>query len=99
MSRLDRLKEYANPVSRDNWRGAGRDQANIDRWSERAEENSDCAEHRAKGGKVALPDTDKPDLHKTDAPPRRNPKVDARMEAKADTNYVGSYLRDVRRQA
>ena len=102
MSRLDRLRDYANPVSRENWRGASRDMANIDRWSERASEESDSYRHRAKGGQVQLPDTGgKVAVHDSAAPPRHDPDVDARMKAKADSNFVGSspYMRGVRRDA
>jgi hypothetical protein len=41
MSRQDRVKEYANPQHGP--QGAGRDQKNLDAWSDRAEENSQLA--------------------------------------------------------
>jgi|tagenome__1003787_1003787.scaffolds.fasta_scaffold16288563_2 hypothetical protein len=40
MSRQSRIKEYSNPTRAANWQGAGRDQKNLDRFSERATENS-----------------------------------------------------------
>jgi hypothetical protein len=101
MSRLERLKEYSKPTRAANWDGPGRDQANIDRWSERATENSALAP-RAKGGEVSLPDTGKwTELRDTAAAPREARKADARMVAKDDLNTSGDspYLRGIRRQA
>jgi hypothetical protein len=66
MSRTERIKQYATPSSGpDNWKGAGRDQANIDRWSERAHENSRLAP-RAKST-MELPNTGKAELSDTNA--------------------------------
>jgi hypothetical protein len=100
-SRLERLKEYANPRRRENWDGCGRDVANIQRFQERAEANSRIAP-RARGGEMRLPDTGGDvALHDTAAKPRRDRAVDARMKAKADLNTDGgsSFMRDVRRNA
>ncbi|WP_426418477.1 hypothetical protein [Bradyrhizobium genosp. A] len=98
MSRLDRLREYANPSRRENWDGESNDKANLDRWSKRASENSKLAP-RAKGGEIKLPDTGSDvSLHDTEAKPRGG---DARAVAKADKNVVGdsSYLAGIRRNA
>jgi hypothetical protein len=64
MTRTSRIKDYATPNSGpDDWRGAGRDQANIDRWSARAAENSQLAPRAAKTmtlhdtGKMVIGDT------------------------------------------
>ncbi|MGM4870665.1 hypothetical protein AB7645_05490 [Bradyrhizobium sp. 956_D2_N1_5] len=100
MGRLERLKEYANPRRRENWDGETCDKANLDRWSERAAENSKLAP-RARGGAMKLADTDKMDLHSTSDAPRRDKDADKRAVAKADTNTDGgsSFMRSVRRQA
>jgi hypothetical protein len=100
MSRLERLREYARPSRPENWQGAGRDQANIDRWSERASENSQVAPRAAKG-EVRVPDTGKrTELRDTAMSPRTSRKVDAAMRGadEDDLNHVGSpFMRDVRR--
>jgi hypothetical protein len=101
MSSIDRLKEYAKPLRRANWQGAGRDQANIDRWSDRATEQSKIAP-RASGGEVKLPDTGKQmDIRSTTTAPRAARKADARMVAKDDENFVGSsaFMAGIRRNA
>jgi hypothetical protein len=99
MGRLERLKEYANPRRRENWDGESCDKANLDRWSERAIENSKLAP-RARGGEIKLPDTDV-SLHNTAAKPRRDKDVDKRAVAKADTNADdgSSFMRGIRRNA
>lgn len=98
MSRIERLKEYANPSRRENWDGESCDKANLDRWSKRASENSKVAP-RARGGEIKLPDTDSDEvsLHDTAAKPRRD--ADARAVAKADKNFVGDspYMAGIRR--
>jgi hypothetical protein len=58
-----RIKEYANP-SHSEWRGQSTAE-NIDRWSKRAEKESDGARHRAKGGDVELPSTGEMHVHST----------------------------------
>jgi hypothetical protein len=101
MSRLDRLREYEKPLRKENWQGAGRDQANIDRWSDRATDNSKIAP-RASGGEVKLPDTGKQTaLRDTGMSPRAARSADKRMAAKDDQNFVGdsSYMAGVRRNA
>ncbi|RXH15224.1 hypothetical protein [Bradyrhizobium guangzhouense] len=101
MSRADRLKEYANPRRRENWDGESCDKANLDRWSDRAEANSKVA-LRARCGEIKLCDTGGDvSLHDTEAKPRRDAGVDARMSAKADSNTDGgsSYMRGIRRNA
>jgi hypothetical protein len=96
---IDRLKEYAKPLRKENWQGAGRDQSNLDRWSQRATEESKIAP-RASGGEMKLPSTGKqPALRDTSMSPRTSRKVDAAMCGKDDLNVVGSspFMRDVRR--
>jgi hypothetical protein len=100
MSRIERLKQYANPTRPGNWQGAGRDQANIDRWVERASANSDGDRHRAKDGPIDLPATGRRvETRDTGMAPKVSRKVDAAMKAaKGDVNHVGSgYLKNVRR--
>jgi hypothetical protein len=99
MSQQDRLKEYAKPLRAANWQGAGRDQANIDRWSERATENSQLAP-RASKGEMKLPST-KVNTRDTSMKPYRSQADSMRKEALADTNIVGDskYLAGVRREA
>ncbi|WP_094974004.1 hypothetical protein [Bradyrhizobium symbiodeficiens] len=100
MSRVERCKEYANPRRRENWDGESRDKANLDRWSQRAAENSKTAS-RASKGEMRLPDTGDVVLHDTAAKPRRALEIDARVKAKSDTNTDGgsSFMRGVRRNA
>jgi hypothetical protein len=102
MSRISRLREYAKPTREANWQGASRDQANIDRWSERAAENSDGADHRGSSGEVKLPDTGKRmDVRSTKSAQRTSAEIDARMRGKDDLNFVGdsSYMAGIRRNA
>ena len=101
MSRLDRLKEYAKPTREANWQGAGRDQANIDRWSQRATEESKIAP-RASGGEMKLPSTGrKVETRDTAMSPRTSRKVDAAMRGEGDLNHVGGsdYMNSIRRKA
>jgi hypothetical protein len=101
MSRLDRLREYSKPTRSANWNGASRDQADIDRWSERATENSKLAP-RASKGEMKLPDTGKSmEMRSTKSAPRTNAEIDKRMAGKDDLNHVGdsAYLAGVRRNA
>ncbi len=100
MSRVERVKEYANPRRRENWNGEST-AANISRWADRASANSKIAP-RAKGGEMRLPDTDKMDLHSTSDAPRRDKDVDKRAMAKADKNHLvdaSPFMKDVRRNA
>ena len=100
MSSIDRLKEYAKPNRRGNWKGEASDQANIDRWTTRAAENSKIAP-RASDGEMKLPSTGKMDVRDTGMGPKVSRKVDARMAAKQNSNFVGesSYMRGIRRDA
>jgi hypothetical protein len=100
MSSIDRLKEYQKPNRKGNWNGAASDQANIDRWSARASENSKIAP-RASDGEMKLPSTGKMDVRDTGMGPKVSRKVDARMAAKQNPNFVGetSYMRGIRRDA
>ena len=98
--RIERLKEYANPTRSGNWQGAGRDQANIDRWSRRAEISSDGDQHRASAGPMKLPPTGRRiETRDTAMRPKVSRSVDAMMKAaKADVNHFGSsYMKGVRR--
>jgi hypothetical protein len=110
-NRIERLRQYANPRSKENWQGPGRDQANITRWIERAIEHSDSRFHRAKSGPVELTDTTNmglPDGAKKiparftgndgSKPywPNEGPKM--RKQAKRDLNHLGSdFEKNVRR--
>ncbi len=98
MSRLDRLKEYAKPTRAGNWQGAGRDQANIDRWTDRAADNSKIAP-RATDKAMELPATGKrQELRDTSMSPRTSRQIDARMAGKDDPNHFGSdYMKSIRR--
>jgi hypothetical protein len=107
---MHRLEQYAKPGNPANWQGPGRDQKNIDRWSERAARNSEIAP-RASGPRLAntdtrshlanppkLPPTGETNLHSTDAAPRRKASVDAHAEGRRGANHAGSgYMKDVRR--
>jgi hypothetical protein len=89
MSRQDRLREYSRPSRPENWRGAGRDMENINRWSDRAAENSitpkNVDKFRAKGGAMDLPPTGE-----TKVKPTTGRSGDQREQAKADKNFVGA---------
>ena len=102
MSRIDRLKEYAAPTRKGNWEGQARDQSAIDRWSDRASENSQLAPRSTGMEQAEAHSTGKSmDMRDTAMKPREARNADARMTAKADTNTAGDspYLRGVRRQA
>jgi hypothetical protein len=95
MSRQDRLdKEYSKPLS--GWQGNARDQKNIDRWSERATANSQCAP-RASDGPMKLPST-KVNQRDSDMRPYR-PRTNVATNAD-ELNIEGDspFMRDVRRQ-
>ena len=99
MSRLERLKEYADPMRGPH--GAASAQESLDDWSARATANSKLAP-RAKGGKMDLPSTGKRmNLRDTEMRPKASRNADARAKAMADTNIVGDsgYMRGVRREA
>jgi hypothetical protein len=97
MSRIDRLKEYSKPTK--GWQGAGRDQDNIDRWSDRATENSKIAP-RASDGEVKLPPTGDVKMRSTKSAPRTTAEIDAHMRGKDDLNHAGSdYMKSIRRNA
>ena len=98
MSRLERLREYANPGHGPH--GEAYSKENLNFWSDRASENSKIAP-RAKSGEMRLPSTGKRmGTRDTDMKPYRA-RGDARAAAKADTNVVGDsdYLRGIRRNA
>jgi hypothetical protein len=95
MSRQSRLREYAKPTREANWCGES-SESSIDRWSQRAHEESDGHRHRAKSGKMELPSTGEMKLHDTAAPRVADP----RKVAKADLNHEGSsYMKSIRRNA
>ena len=98
MSRLDRLKEYANPQHGPH--GAASDKENIRFWQDRASENSKLAP-RTSDGPMKLPDTGKSmEVRPTEMKAREPRKVNARMAGKDDLNHEGSdYLQSIRREA
>jgi hypothetical protein len=110
MSRMDRLREYAGKPK--GLQGAGRSEANLKGWAERASENSQIAP-RAKGpvhggppgtwgeNPPSLPSTGKTTvLRDTQMSPRTARKVNARMAGKDDLNHEGSdYLKSIRCEA
>jgi hypothetical protein len=98
-NRLERLREYAKPTREGNWQGASRDQANIDRFSERASEESRLAP-RGRDGSIELPATGKSMANRdTSMSPRTSRKIDAAMSGRDDLNHVGSsYMAGTRRQ-
>ena len=114
MSRVDRLREYAKPLRPENWQGAGRDQPNIDRWSDRATDNSKLAPRATGIDETVMPHSTGKSMGMRDtaSAPRAarsadramvaeedNPG-DRRAAAKADKNtYDAPYLRGIRRQA
>jgi hypothetical protein len=96
MTRLERLKEYSNPLHGP--QGAGRDEKNIRFWQARAEENSQLAP-RATDKAMALPSTNRQmGLRSTKSAPRTDAAIDARMRGKNDLNHEGSdYMKSIRR--
>jgi hypothetical protein len=91
-----RISEYANP-SHSEWRGQST-QENIDRWSKRAEKESDGARHRASTAKEpTLPPTGEVRTHSTHQ--RAGTSEDFYERAKADLNggKLASYMPGVRR--
>ena len=100
MSRLSRLKEYADPMRGPH--GAASSKENLDDWSARATENSKVAP-RAKGGKMRLPSTGKAmGTRDTGMRPyaKRAMGDEVIAEAKSDKNNVGSsFMKSVRRDA
>ena len=99
MSRLERLREYANPGRGPH--GAASSEENLADWSARATANSQLAP-RAASGAMKLPSTGKGmNLRSTEMRPKASRNADARARAMADTNVVGDsdYLRGVRRNA
>ncbi|MET4372554.1 hypothetical protein ABIA99_005263 [Bradyrhizobium sp. LB12.1] len=101
MSRVERVKQLGNPSSRENWCGAGRDKANIERWIKRADDNSKVAP-RARGGEMKLPNTGDVTLHDTGGKSRTSTaEIDKRMAGKDDLNSDGgsSFMPGVRRKA
>jgi hypothetical protein len=98
MTRIDRLKEYADPTRGP--QGAGRDEKNLAYWQDRASENSQIAP-RARKGEMKLADTGKKVVTRDTAmKPMEQRKIDRRMAGRDDPNNVGSnYLPNVRRDA
>jgi hypothetical protein len=93
-----RISEYANP-SHSEWRGQST-RENIDRWSKRAEKESDGARHRASTAKEpTLPDTGKMEVHSTHQ--EAGHTGDFYHAAKRDLNHDirAPYMPGVRRKA
>jgi hypothetical protein len=114
MSRLDRLKEYANPMhGQRNGRffGSASDKENLAEWSERASANSQIAPRATgpvHGGPPGTAGQDAPKLPSTkqnvrdsSMKPKVSRNVDAAMKGKDDLNHVGGsdYLKSIRREA
>lgn len=99
MSRIQRLREYANPLHGP--QGQSRDKDNLNYWSRRATENSDGDAHRGNPGpEVELPATGKrQESRPTEMGPRVPRRINSVMvDAKSDLNHEGSgYLKDIRR--
>jgi hypothetical protein len=95
---VKRLKEYAHPTKGPH--GAASSKENLDCWADRAKSNSKIAP-RASDGEMKLPSTGKMDVRDTGMGPKVSRKVDARMAAKQNPNFVGesSYMRGIRRDA
>jgi hypothetical protein len=99
MSRQKRIEEYSKPASEIWWDGRSNKPA-IDRWSRRAETNSDSYKHKPLGGEVRLPTTGEMNLHSTHVRPGDG--NDARREAKRDLNHdpvATLYAKGIRRNA
>ena len=97
MSRIQRLREYADPTRGPH--GSSQDEAHIRYWQNRATENSDGADHRATGTERAEAHSTgkKPVDRPTSMAPKESRKVNSAM-IDEDVNHVGStYMRDVRR--
>jgi hypothetical protein len=97
-NRIQRLKEYARPASKDWWHGEHYDPANIKRWADRAIENSKIAP-RAKVGEIDLPST-KVKVRDTSMKPKVVRSAEAIIKAaRGDLNHVGEgdYMPGVRR--
>jgi hypothetical protein len=84
MTRQSRIRDYATPSSKVWWDGRSNKEA-IDRFAERARENSKLAP-RALSGEVRLPETGNLNLHNTEKRPTGDGN-DARARAKADLNH------------
>jgi hypothetical protein len=97
MSRQDRVRQYAKPQRGPH--GAGRTQANLDYWADRATENSEIAPRASR--KMNLPGTGKMGVRSSDMGPKVSRKVEARMAATSDMNVAGddTYMPGVRRNA
>jgi hypothetical protein len=97
MSRIHRIKEYSKPTK--GWQGNARDQANIDRWSERATAESKLAP-RATDHEIKLPSTAMT-LKDTKMPAGDGGDPERKFKkAKADLNHDGSnYMKSIRRNA
>ena len=97
MSRIDRLKEYADPMKGPH--GAASSKENLDEWSARATANSEIAP-RASDKPMKLPNSGKAMATRdTAAKPFASRKVDQAMGGKGDLNHVGSgdYMKNIRR--
>jgi hypothetical protein len=100
MSRQSRIESYSRPASKEWWDGRSSKKENLDRFSERARENTTGHKFRAKGGEIDLPPTGNVDLHSTHVRPGDG--NDARAKAKADLNHdpvATLYAKGIRRNA
>ena len=106
--RTERIKEYANPTSRDNWDGCSRDMKYIERWSARASENSingsNVGKYRASSGEMYLPSTAEAPTRTAQKPAFTSKDLDREVEGKdkgdLNPNPRGTrYMSKVRREA
>jgi hypothetical protein len=93
--RIDRCEEYAGKPK--GLQGAGRSEANLKGWSERATENSEIAP-RASDGPMKLPSTTVT-VRDSSMKPKVARKVNTAMAGRDDLNHVGTggYLKNIRR--
>jgi hypothetical protein len=94
----ERLRTYSKPLDKSHWQGASRGMEDIDRWSQRASENSDGWKHRAMSGEIELPPTGRQIETRDTAMAPRVPRNANRAMVNADMNDVGSsFMPGVRR--
>jgi hypothetical protein len=94
---MKRLEDYSRPASDVWWDGRSNEKA-IERWSERAHQESDGARHRASTRKEPeLPSTGEMNVHST-----HGRAGDQRAAAKSDKNHVDKlsmYMRGIKRES
>src|SRR5260370_12357010 len=96
MSRIERLKQYADPTRGPH--GAGRDQKNLDYWAVRAKENSELPP-RASTEMSLHPTGKKQAMRSTTSRPYRRNGDGVIDQGREDMNIVGDslYFRGIRR--